>query len=1127
MFVKKLSLIFATILLVSINIHSKSFTVYDLDKMNDRELSVKFFALDYNNDPYSGLSVSDFKIYEDGIEKTVTNVICNQSSLLDTISSVLTIDVSSSMGWDSNLNMNLAKEAANTWIDNLPSNGSECAITSYNHLNYENHDWSTNKTSLKSAVNTFWAGGGIDYNQGFTGTPSGGIRKAMTGKFTKRVVVFLTDGLGSGSESSIISLAKSNNVIIYCVTLRMAASTILKNVASQTGGQCFDNVSTVQQITDIYKTILSDVTNSPCTIEWESDGCAGKREVVFDLITYSMKDTLSYTASVANSPYLDFDPDIIDFGQVTIGSQKDENVTLTARNGDIHISNITIDNAVFTVEDTAGKTIPFTLNQNDSITLGVRYSPVSANFSTGKLTITSDACYGNELYMNGSVNNDLVVTHPNGGEVFEPCRDTIITWANVQPSDTVIIEYSTDNGVTWDTITTEGVGLRYNWTVPNDSSGECLVRVTKKYQETPCTCEGDEVKIGDQKWTVCNLNVSRYSNGEIIPQVTDSAEWANLTTGAWCYYNNDTSNGECYGKLYNWYAVNDPRGLAPHGWHIPTDDEWKELEIFLGMSISEANREGENRGTVEGGKLKEAGIIHWGDPNTGATNSSGFSALPGGWRYVTSEFDWINNYAYFWSASAKETSNDRAWTRFIDKDHSTIHRYGNLKRHGFSVRCIKNKYTELCKVTWTAQNLDVEHYRNGDTIPQVTDPTAWSTLTTGAWCYYGNDQANDSVYGKLYNWYAVNDPRGLAPNGWHIPTDEEWKDIEVCLGMSRVQADTINERGTNEGGKLKEVGTIHWRSTNAETNNQSEFNGLPGGWRTQFGYFSYLDDYGKWWTSTERDNTYAWHRGLVHILSTINRVAYNKGIGFSVRCVRGDTVNICDQTWCVPNLNVDHYRNGDSIPEVTDPTAWAALDSGAWCYYNNDETNDPEYGKLYNWYAVNDPRGLAPEGWYIPCDEDWKELEMCLGMSKADADATGGRGTDEGGKLKSIGTIRNGDGLWTFPNDGATNESGFSAIPGGYRDNNGTYGYINWGANWWSSSELDNQYAMPRYLYYNYPTVFRTQYNKTFGISIRCLKGNEVQICDQTWSSNNLEVEYYRNGDPIPQVTDPTAWSNL
>jgi uncharacterized protein (TIGR02145 family) len=128
------------------------------------------------------------------------------------------------------------------------------------------------------------------------------------------------------------------------------------------------------------------------------------------------------------------------------------------------------------------------------------------------------------------------------------------------------------------------------------------------------------------------------------------------------------------------------------------------------------------------------------------------------------------------------------------------------------------------------------------------------------------------------------------------------------------------------------------------------------------------------------------------------------------------TVKIGNQLWMVENLKVTHYRNGDPINHVTDMSEWPS--GASYSNYDNDTTNGSTYGRLYNWYAVDDSRNIAPEGWHVATDEDWNELEMFLG-------------SDAGGKLKATGTIEGGDGLWYEPNEGATNESGFSALPGG------------------------------------------------------------------------------------------------
>ena len=195
------------------------------------------------------------------------------------------------------------------------------------------------------------------------------------------------------------------------------------------------------------------------------------------------------------------------------------------------------------------------------------------------------------------------------------------------------------------------------------------------------------VQIGDQCWMAENLKVTRYRNGDPIPHITDNSEWENITTGAYCNYNNDPGNVATYGRLYNWYAVDDSRSIAPAGWHVPSDEEWKQLEMYLGMSQSETDGTGD-RGTDEGGKMKEAGTSHWYSPNTGATNSSGFSALPGAYRYYDGSFYPMGYFAFFWTST--EYYSDRAWYRVLRYGNAKVNRGEAYKRSGFSVRCVRD-----------------------------------------------------------------------------------------------------------------------------------------------------------------------------------------------------------------------------------------------------------------------------------------------------------------------------------------------------------------------------------------------------------------------------------------------------
>jgi uncharacterized protein (TIGR02145 family) len=192
-------------------------------------------------------------------------------------------------------------------------------------------------------------------------------------------------------------------------------------------------------------------------------------------------------------------------------------------------------------------------------------------------------------------------------------------------------------------------------------------------------------------------------------------------------------------------------------------------------------------------------------------------------------------------------------------------------------------YVTIGTQTWQNTNLDVSNYRDGTPIPQVTNPTAWAGLTTGAWCYYNNSAANGTTYGKLYNWYAVagihdNDPntanKVLAPTGWHIPSEAEWNTLSTFLGGSTVA-----------GGKMKEPGTVHWISPNTGTTNSNVFAGLPGGYRQEVGSFNNIGSDAYWW-STTLSNSFPVGRRLYNWLADIDIAGGPKSFGYSVRCVR-------------------------------------------------------------------------------------------------------------------------------------------------------------------------------------------------------------------------------------------------
>ena len=183
------------------------------------------------------------------------------------------------------------------------------------------------------------------------------------------------------------------------------------------------------------------------------------------------------------------------------------------------------------------------------------------------------------------------------------------------------------------------------------------------------------VQIGNQLWMSENLKTTRYNNGDEIPTGLTDGDWQNNTSGALAVYDDNESNADIYGRLYNWYAVVDNRGVCPENFHVPTDGEYILLTNYLGGN------------DIAGGKMKEAGLEHWDSPNTGATNESGFTGLPGGFRNTTGSYDDMGEGGYFRSSS--EYNSYRAWFHGLYSTWEEVYRgFEMAKNSGLSVRCV-------------------------------------------------------------------------------------------------------------------------------------------------------------------------------------------------------------------------------------------------------------------------------------------------------------------------------------------------------------------------------------------------------------------------------------------------------
>jgi len=424
------------------------------------------------------------------------------------------------------------------------------------------------------------------------------------------------------------------------------------------------------------------------------------------------------------------------------------------------------------------------------------------------------------------------------------------------------------------------------------------------------------VKIGNLVWMVENLKVTHYRNGDEIPNVKDNNDWIQFTNGAWCDYDNKPFNGLIYGKLYNYYILNDGREVAPIGWHISTEDDWKMTTNYLG-------------GVSVAGKMRSKGIRNQRNLGLNITNEVGFCAIICGLRfgltqyYQKGSFFGLNDRTLWWCKSYEPT------VAFMSCFNNQVLIYksninNDSRQNGHYLRCVRDQYfnsekdnkqinskSESLKITnkkssninlplkeiitdfdgnkynsvkignqiWMVENLKVTHYRNGDLIANVIDNSAWSNLSTGAYYVYDNDVnieadlKQDFNYGKLYNWYALGDRRNVSPTGWHVASDKEWKTLISFLGGENIA-----------GGKLKSVS--FWQNENIDASDIVGFSALPVGFRSLDGRVGAQGQTGYFWSSTPNDMNTSYFISISYNSGEAKSGTSNIGNGFSVRCVK-------------------------------------------------------------------------------------------------------------------------------------------------------------------------------------------------------------------------------------------------
>lgn len=472
--------LFIVFFLITTFSFSQQILITGTSSENYPNLSAEYIVLDenLNVDPDPQVTLS-----RNGTPIAFENS-CPISTNTKNISSILTIDVSGSMRGE---RLVLAKNSAKVWIESLNLPNSECAITSFSDNSYINQDFTGDANLLNRKIDELITISGTNYENGIYAQNTSASKVAERAEFDP-VIVFLTDGTSDFDLNLAIDEINKSGAVFHAISLRNSMPQKLKDFSKATGGLWFENIESEEELKSIYKAINYFAQGGqPCKIEWTSISCESQREFLLRSEKYNLEKTLNFIIDPAILPNIEITQNYIyDHGIINTPNNSEVEVEIQSVGLDILINNININNNKFEIVDWDGDPPPFTLQNGDSRSLTVRFTPTNLNFEFATFEIESDACRGKFFYQTGGDRNlapedrEIKLTSPNGGERFEVGSNQKINWEGTTEEEKVCVEYSIDNGQTW-TFLGEGENGEFDWNnIPDTPSENCLARITLK-----------------------------------------------------------------------------------------------------------------------------------------------------------------------------------------------------------------------------------------------------------------------------------------------------------------------------------------------------------------------------------------------------------------------------------------------------------------------------------------------------------------------------------------------------------------------------------------------------------------------------------------------------------------------
>jgi len=464
-------------------LNSQNLHIFDVDNSKFPIIEAKVYAIDASCNQISP-NKSDLSLTENGKVREIEGIICPSNTENNILSAVLTIDVSGSMSQGTTPNINLAKEFATKWIQDFPVESSKCAITSFDHQNYILQDFTQDRQQLLNSVNMLNAKGGTSYDAALI-SPSFGALRITQNAENKRVVVMITDGLPDRKPdvAAIIEEANQQNCQIHIITLGIGCPKELKEVSTQTGGLWFEDVRTIEQVSQIYKLLLGvSLASEPCLISWRSE-----RECFINLSNIELQwnniiAQTNYQPNASHLAGLEFNPGIVYFGGQNPGSQTDVELKIKAINDSFVVNNIRASDPTlgFTIEDV---NFPININRNTEQTITVRFIPNDSAFVYTYFVVETDKC-DLDFAANGGFRGvgvgftpTLKITSPKNGETYHVGGEISIEWEGISALDSIDLDFSNNGGEDWLPVASKVSQNKYTWkNIPGPSSSTCKIR---------------------------------------------------------------------------------------------------------------------------------------------------------------------------------------------------------------------------------------------------------------------------------------------------------------------------------------------------------------------------------------------------------------------------------------------------------------------------------------------------------------------------------------------------------------------------------------------------------------------------------------------------------------------------